>query len=458
MVLGIVVLVCFSPSIVALPVSIAGVSAAGTSTVAVGDISDGGTHGKEHDVNNKRRTSSKRHGLPPRRNIATSMRWVLLLGPMLVVAAHANDRGVNVDGNFVATDNQYPRSSESENADAVLIGNTTTAVDVDSFRKTTFVRDWLFGLFHCSASVDDPQMWWWGSTGAGRDIGIVAAIGAVGLNVGDTQAHVTMWPMVVLLSLAVIVQLPSVGKQRLQCLEVALVLTGLVIHSINKNREDGEDAGTVAWCEPLPVLVGLLDLAMAVVAIAAVHLSTVKECDARWPMELAEVTSFVNPTLGVKTMAEGEAAEDVGIEMTTTTTTTTNEKDRETCSSTNANVNERTSGKSRTSRSSTSERRRCTHSSSSTPTTPTTSSDNSDNSNAVTSFTNPRLNAAAVDSMPALSIDMDLPPTPSPLLALDAPLPVGWVAHKTEDGTSCYYEELATGETQWGMPVVSSSS
>ena len=306
LVLGIVVLVCFSPSIIAWLVSIAEVSAAGTSTVAVGDISDGGTHGKEHDVNDKRRTSSKRHWLPPRWNSATSVRWVLLLGSILVVAAHGNDHGVNVDGNLVATDNQYPRSSESENADAGLIGNTT-AVDVDSFSKTTFARDWLFGLFHYSASVDDPHMWWWGSTGARRAI---AAIGVVGSSVNDTQAHVTVWPMVVLLPLAIFVQLPSVGKQRSQCLEVALVLTGLVIHSTNKKREDGEGAGTVAWCEPLSVLVGLLELAMAVVAIAAVHLSTVKECDARWPMELAEVTSFVNPTLGVKTMAEGEAAEE----------------------------------------------------------------------------------------------------------------------------------------------------
>ena len=77
MVLGIVVLVCISPSIIAWLVSIAEVSAAGTSTVAVGGSSDGGTHGKEYDLYDKRRTSSKRHWLPPRRNIATSVRWVL---------------------------------------------------------------------------------------------------------------------------------------------------------------------------------------------------------------------------------------------------------------------------------------------------------------------------------------------------------------------------------------------
>jgi hypothetical protein len=100
--------------------------------------------------------------------------------------------------------------------------------------------------------------------------------------VGDTRTHVTVWPMVVLLSLAVIVQLPSVGKQRSQCLEMALVLTGLVIHSINKKREDGEGAGTVAWCDTLSVLVGWLDLAMAVVAIAVVvYLSKQAECPAR---------------------------------------------------------------------------------------------------------------------------------------------------------------------------------
>jgi hypothetical protein len=66
---------------------------------------------------------------------------------MLLVAVHGNDHGVNVDGNFVATDNQNRRSSESEYADADLIGNTT-ALGVASFWKTTFGRDWLFGLFH----------------------------------------------------------------------------------------------------------------------------------------------------------------------------------------------------------------------------------------------------------------------------------------------------------------------
>ena len=268
LVLGIVVLICISPSIIAWLVSIAGVSAAGTSTVAVGDISDGGTHGKEHDVNNKRRTSSKRHWLPPRRNSATSVRWMLLLGSMLVVAAHGNDRGVNVDENFVASDNQYPRSSESENADAGLIGNTA-AVGIDSFWKTTFARDWLLGLFHYSASVDDPPMWWWGSTGAGRNIGIAAAIGAMGLSMDDT--HVT--------ALATAPIRPTVHssfeKRKVWpflalgtfCATWMALLAGSVFNSY-PTREDVTKA-TVAWSNTLLMLVGSLNIVMPVVVAIA---------------------------------------------------------------------------------------------------------------------------------------------------------------------------------------------
>ena len=105
LVLGIVALVCFSPPVVAWLVSIAEVSAACTSTVAVCDLSDGTTHEKGNDVNNKRRTSSKRHWWPLCRNIATPVRWVVLLGSILVVGIGGRDGATMANGVTMATRN-----------------------------------------------------------------------------------------------------------------------------------------------------------------------------------------------------------------------------------------------------------------------------------------------------------------------------------------------------------------
>ena len=68
----------------------------------------------------------------------------------------------------------------------------------------------------------------------------------------------------------------------------------------------------------------------------------------------------------------------------------------------------------------------------------------------VTSFTNPCLNTATVNSTQSLSIESYTTP-----VALDAALPGGWVAHKMEDG-QYYYEEVSSGLTQWEKPASSS--
>jgi hypothetical protein len=133
-----------------------------------------------------------------------------------------------------------------------------------------------FGLFY---SAYDPEVWWWEGTVATRKIGI-AAIGVFGSSMGEMQVHGTAWLIVIVMLLTAIVQ--PFGKQKLlQFLELGTLCAtwmtlwaGSVFNSYPR-CEDGE-GGTVGWCNTLSVLVGLLDIAMVIVAIAVVAYLTKK--------------------------------------------------------------------------------------------------------------------------------------------------------------------------------------
>ena len=205
-----------------------------------------------------------------------------------------------------------------------------------------------FGLFY---SAYDPKVWWWESTVAARKIG-VAAIGVFGLSMGDMQVHITAWLMVVIIVLTAIVQ-PFGQQKLLQFLEMGTLLAtwmtlwaGTVFNSNPKCEND--EGGTIAWCDALSVLVGLLDIVMAFVAIAVVvYFTKQKECDAccgrlkdetvgqrrresvareterrKSRMDSKEVTSFVNPTLDLE---KRNAVPELGIEMTSSSSEHANE-------------------------------------------------------------------------------------------------------------------------------------
>ena len=138
-----------------------------------------------------------------------------------------------------------------------------------------------FGLFY---SAYDPKVWWWESTVAARKIG-VAAIGVFGSSMGEMQVHITLCLIMAIVVLTAVVQ--PFGKQRvLQFLELGTLMAtwmtlwaGTVFNS-NPKCEDGE-GGTVAWCDALSVLVGVLDIAMVIVVVAVVvYLTKQKDCDA----------------------------------------------------------------------------------------------------------------------------------------------------------------------------------
>ena len=160
---------------------------------------------------------------------------------------------------------------------------------------------------------------------------------------GEMQVHGTAWLIVIVMLLTAIVQ--PFGKQKvLQFLELGTLCAtwmtlwaGSIFNSYPK-CEDGK-GGTVGWCDTLSVLVGVLDIAMAFVAIGVVvYLTKQKECDAccgrvkdktvgqrrrqsvareterrNSRMESKDVTSFVNPTLDLE---KRKAVPELGIEMT----------------------------------------------------------------------------------------------------------------------------------------------
>ena len=168
---------------------------------------------------------------------------------------------------------------------------------------------------------------------------------------GEMQVHGTAWLIVIVMLLTAVVQ--PFGKQKLlQFLELGTLCAtwmtlwaGTIFNSYPK-CEDGE-GGTIGWCDTLSVLVGVLDIAMACVAIAVVvYLTKQKECDAccgrvkdetvgqrrresvareterrKSRMESKEVTSFVNPTLDSE---KRKATPDLGIEMTSRTSESAN--------------------------------------------------------------------------------------------------------------------------------------
>jgi hypothetical protein len=189
---------------------------------------------------------------------------------------------------------------------------------------------------------DDPKVWWWESTVAARKIGI-AAIGVFGSSMGEMQVHITLCLIMVVIILTAVVR-PFGEQTLLQFLELGTLMAtwmtlwaGTVFNS-NPRCEDGQ-GGTIGWCDALAVLVGLFDIAMAFVAIVVVvYLTKRKSCDAccgrvkdetvgqrrresiareaeerRSRMESVDVTSFGNPSWGVKKV--DDAAES-SIEMT----------------------------------------------------------------------------------------------------------------------------------------------
>ena len=96
----------------------------------------------------------------------------------------------------------------------------------------------------------------------------------------------------------------------------------------NPRCEDGK-GGTVAWCDTISIVIGMIDVIMLVAVVATmVYYKKQKQCDSclgsrshheleeeEDGMESTDVTSFTNPTLDPAT---ANSAPHVNIEMTTT--------------------------------------------------------------------------------------------------------------------------------------------
>ena len=324
---------------------------------------------------------------------------------------------------------------------------------------------------------DDPKVWWWESTVAARKIGI-AAIGVFGSSMGEMQVHITLCLIMAVIVLTAVVR-PFGEQTLLQFLELGTLMAtwmtlwaGTVFNS-NPRCEDGQ-GGTIGWCDALAVLVGLFDIAMAFVAIVVVvYLTKRKSCDAccgrvkdetvgqrrresiareaeerRSRMESVDVTSFGNPSLDAEKV---NGAAESSIEMTIRTGKTNIRKGR-----TNARKGRTNARKGRTNARNVFHPRIIRTSANAI----VSASANESSANAsgeqkvtdsVTSFTNPRLDAATLVNTQELSIDITALHSTTATTS-DLPLPDGWIAHETGDGVT-YYEHLASNAVQWETPL-----
>jgi len=300
----------------------------------------------------------------------------------------------------------------------------------------------VYGMFYTAFR---EETWWWEGTVAGRKI-VIAMIGVFGAEMESMQVHLTA--MLVFLIVLVTAQVRPFGGlkngllHRLEMFSLMATFLTLWAGSVFNTYPRCEDplkgeGSTMPWCDALSVSIGASDIAVVVaVVVCFVWLKTTAGENReenmgmedggnearRSRMESADVMSFGNPSLGAETVTD---AGGLSIEMTERSSETNAKKGR-----TNVNVN-----------------------ASATASASANGSGEQKVADPVTSFTNPRLDAATLSSTQELSIKVAAPSSTSS----NSMLPDGWIEHETGDGQP-YYEHRASNVIQWEKPTTSSSS
>jgi len=129
---------------------------------------------------------------------------------------------------------------------------------------------YTFGLFY---SAYHPDVWWWESTVALRKI-IISLIGVFGGSMGQMQIHLTAYLMVIIMLLTAIVR-PFGDHFLLQCLDLAtlaavwMTLWAGTVFNDHPRCEDGA-GGTLAWCDFLSVVIGVVIMLCLVLVVAVI--------------------------------------------------------------------------------------------------------------------------------------------------------------------------------------------
>ena len=129
---------------------------------------------------------------------------------------------------------------------------------------------YVFGLFY---SAYHPDVWWWEITVALRKI-IISLIGVFGGSMGQMQVHLTAYLMVIIMLLTAIVR-PFGDHHLLHCLDLfalAAVWMTLWSGSVFNDHPRCEDGvgDTLAWCNVLSVVVGVLIIFCLVLVLAVI--------------------------------------------------------------------------------------------------------------------------------------------------------------------------------------------
>ena len=128
----------------------------------------------------------------------------------------------------------------------------------------------VFGLFY---SAYHPDVWWWEITVALRKI-IISLIGVFGGSMGQMQVHLTAYLMVIIMLLTAIVR-PFGDHHLLHCLDlfalaaVWMTLWSGSVFNDHPRCENGE-GGTLAWCNVLSGVVGVLIILCLVLVLAVI--------------------------------------------------------------------------------------------------------------------------------------------------------------------------------------------
>jgi hypothetical protein len=191
-----------------------------------------------------------------------------------------------------------------------------------------------FGMLYTSFR---EEVWWWEITVTLRKI-VIVGIGVFGESMGEMQVHVTLLCIVIVLLCTAVVQ-PYGKRQLLNYLELVtltaiwLTLWAGNVFNANPRCEDGK-GGTVAWCDTMSMLIGVIDAIMLVAVVATmVYYKKQKQCDsylrkrfhrrqnlknnAANEDEKQGFTSFLNPNLDAATAND---TQQIHIEMTSTST------------------------------------------------------------------------------------------------------------------------------------------
>ena len=129
---------------------------------------------------------------------------------------------------------------------------------------------YVFGLFY---SAYHPDVWWWESTVALRKI-VISLIGVFGESMGQMQVHLTAYLMVIIMMLTAIVR-PFGDHLLLHCLDIAalgavwMTLWAGSVFNDHPRCEDGM-GGTLAWCNVLSIVVGVLIILCLVLVVAVI--------------------------------------------------------------------------------------------------------------------------------------------------------------------------------------------